>query len=229
MTFEELESRCGQQIKADWHQHTNGGGWVYKDAFVSDEAFIDKDVIIWGGIIRGGIIRGGLIEGGNIFGGTIEGGNICGGTIRGGTIEGGTIRGGTIEGGTIEGGTIRGGLIEGGNICGGTIRGGTIEGGNIEGGNIRGGTIEGGTIRGGTIEGGTICGGIWKVTPLFISDSRGYGASNAKPGWLYIGCERHTFQEWEERFEAIARKHSLNDEEKIEYRAIVDLFVKIGK
>lgn len=109
-------------------------------------------------------------------------------------------------------------------VWGGTIRGGTIRGGTIWGGTICGGTIEGGTIRGGMIEGGT-----WKVSPLFLMDSRGHGATNAKPGFLYIGCEQHSFEDWKKQFKDIATKHRLNKEELIEYKAIVDLFCKIGK
>jgi hypothetical protein len=60
-------------------------------------------------------------------------------------------------------------------------------------------------------------------------DSRGHGASNAKPGWLYIGCEHQEFKDWKKRFPAIARKHQLTQAEKVEYKAIIDLFCKIGK
>ena len=137
---------------------------------------------------------------------------------RGGTIWGGTIRGGTIWGGTIEGGTIEGGTIEGG-----TIWGGTIEGGTIRGGTIRGGTIEGGTIWGGTIEGGT-----WNRAPLFVTGSR-HPATNAKPGHLQIGCRCEPFAWWSTpEAEVFADEAGYTAAEKAEYRAIVELFQKIG-
>ena len=190
-------------VADNWKPHPNGGGWVHRDVVASPEAFVGPEAVA-----RGGTIRGGTIEGG-----TIEGGTIRGGTIRGGTIRGGTIRGGTIWGGTIEGGTIRGGTIEGG----------TIEGGTIEGGTIWGGTIEGGTIWGGTIEGGT-----WNRAPLFVTGSR-HLATNAKPGHLRIGCRCEPFAWWTTpEAEVFADEAGYTAEEKAEYRAIVELFQKIG-
>ena len=73
-----------------------------------------------------------------------------------------------------------------------------------------------------------VSGNAWVKPVLFLLDSRGHGASNCKHGWLKIGCEEHTFKDWQERFPAIARKHNLNGKETEEYKAIVDLFCKIG-
>jgi len=74
-----------------------------------------------------------------------------------------------------------------------------------------------------------VYGDAWVKPVLFLLDSRGHGATNCKHGWLKIGCEEHTFKDWKERFQAIARKHNLTDEEKVEYMAIIELFTKIGK
>jgi hypothetical protein len=70
MTFEELESRYGKQDHADWHQHKNGGAWVYKSASISEDVFVGERALVWGGTIEGGTIEGGTIEGGTIRGGT---------------------------------------------------------------------------------------------------------------------------------------------------------------
>ena len=51
-----------------------------------------------------------------------------------------------------------------------------------------------------------------------------HGPENVESNWVYK--DRYY---WKSRFDAIARKHDLNDAEKIEYAAIVDLFCKIGK
>ena len=90
MTFSELESRFGKLSSDDWHQHKNGGAWIYKGAKVLGDVYIGECAVVWGGTIMGGTIMGGTIEGGTIWGGTIWGGTIKGGTIMGGTIEGGT-------------------------------------------------------------------------------------------------------------------------------------------
>lgn len=74
-----------------------------------------------------------------------------------------------------------------------------------------------------------VSGDAWEKPILYLLDSRGYGATNCKHGWLKIGCEEHTIAEWKERGPAIARKHDLTEAEKVEYLAIVELFCKIGK
>ena len=159
MTFSELNSRFGGNLKqADWHQHENGGAWIFKDAIISEEAFIGEQAVVWGGTIRGGIIEGG--------------------TIWGGTIWGGTIRGGTIWGGTIRGGTIRGGT--------------------------------------------------WKTTPLFLCGSK-HSLSNAKPGYIQIGCRLETFDWWLKNGKAFAKENGYTAKEITEYTVYVKLFKKLGK
>jgi carbonic anhydrase/acetyltransferase-like protein (isoleucine patch superfamily) len=74
-----------------------------------------------------------------------------------------------------------------------------------------------------------VYGDAWEKSPLYLLDSRNHGATNCKHGWIKIGCEEHTFADWDKNFDQIAIKHNLTDAEKIEYRAIVDLFIKIGK
>ena len=96
------------------------------------------------------------------------------------------------------------------------------------GGTIEGGTIWGGTIRGGTIWGGTIEGGTWNRAPLFVAGSR-HPATNAKPGHLRIGCRCEPFAWWTTpEAEVFADEAGYTAEEKAEYRAIIELFQKIG-
>ena len=135
MTFEQLQEKIGTQNKDDWKQHTNGKGWIHKNAKVDDSAFVAENSIVWG-------------------------------------------------------------IVSGNASVSGNAR---------------------------------VYGDAWVKPILFLLDSRGHGATNCKHGWLKIGCEEHSFADWQSRFEAIARRHNLNDEEKIEYKAIIDLFCKIGK
>jgi len=74
-----------------------------------------------------------------------------------------------------------------------------------------------------------VSGGCWDTAPLYVADSRGHGATNSRPGFLRIGCEEHSFLDWQERFPAIARKHDLTEAEETEYRGIVDRFFREGK
>ena len=85
----------------DWHLHPNGDGLVCKNAYVSKNALITGNAIVFDGMIHGG-----MIHGGKIYGGMIRGGEIYGGEIYGGKIHGGEIRGGKIYDGEIYGGAI---------------------------------------------------------------------------------------------------------------------------
>jgi hypothetical protein len=65
-------------------------------------------------------------------------------------------------------------------------------------------------------------------SPLFIIGSR-FSLTNAKPGYIQIGCECHTFSEWRTLGPELARRNNLTPEEIAEYTAYLDLFEKIGK
>ena len=73
-----------------------------------------------------------------------------------------------------------------------------------------------------------VYGNAWEKSPLFIIGSR-FSATNCKRGHIQIGCECHTFAWWLENGVKLARNHNFTDSEIEEYRAIVELFVKIGK
>ena len=49
MTFNELKTKLRQPDlkETDWHQHSNGGGWVDNQATVEATAFIGPDAFVW--------------------------------------------------------------------------------------------------------------------------------------------------------------------------------------
>ena len=53
MTFQELQDKIGTQNEADWHQHSNGGGWVHKSAIVKASARIEEMAIVFSGKVFG--------------------------------------------------------------------------------------------------------------------------------------------------------------------------------
>ena len=65
MTFEQLEKKYGKLERVDWKQHENGGGWVHKNATITDKVFVGQNAIVWSGEISGTArISGGVIYGG---------------------------------------------------------------------------------------------------------------------------------------------------------------------
>jgi hypothetical protein len=73
-----------------------------------------------------------------------------------------------------------------------------------------------------------VSGDAWKTTPLFVQGTK-HSATNCKHGWLAIGCQIRTFDDWKANVEAIAEENGYTKEEAAEYRAIVDFMVKVGK
>src|SRR5208282_5270646 len=73
-----------------------------------------------------------------------------------------------------------------------------------------------------------VLGDAWETSPLYIRGSR-HCATNAKYGHIAIGCEVHTFAEWLKNYKAIGKVAGYTPEQVKEYKAIIDLFVKIGR
>ena len=73
-----------------------------------------------------------------------------------------------------------------------------------------------------------VSGDAWKVSPLFIVGSK-YSLTNCKRGHIQIGCMCQTFEWWQKNGEKEAEKQGFTKAEIEEYRAYIELFIKIGK
>jgi len=74
-----------------------------------------------------------------------------------------------------------------------------------------------------------VSGDAWEKSPLFILGSR-HSLTNAKKGYIQIGCKRETFSWWlSTDGSAFAKDVGYTPDEIAEYRLYVKLFQKIGK
>ena len=73
-----------------------------------------------------------------------------------------------------------------------------------------------------------VSGSAWEKSPLYIQGTR-HALTNAKKGYIQIGCKLHTFAWWSDHVEECGKSSGYTDAECAEYRAYVDLFVKVGK
>jgi hypothetical protein len=73
-----------------------------------------------------------------------------------------------------------------------------------------------------------VSGDTWFKPPLFIIGSR-FSLTNAKFGYIQIGCQCQTFGWWKKNGLKLAKQNNFTKEEIAEYRAYIDLFCKIGK
>ena len=93
---------------------------------------------------------------------------------------------------------------------------------------VRDGVFHGGTIVDGQFYGGEVVDGTWDHQPLTIYGSRDT-VSNAKPGYIKIGCRCEPFAWWTTPdAEKFAIDNGYNEAERGEYRQIVALVRKIG-
>jgi hypothetical protein len=73
-----------------------------------------------------------------------------------------------------------------------------------------------------------VYGDAWETSPLYIQGSK-HPATNTKRGSIAIGCEIHTFDEWLKSYEILGKVAGYSPKQIKEYKAIIDLFVKIGR
>ena len=73
-----------------------------------------------------------------------------------------------------------------------------------------------------------VCGDAWSTSPLYIQGSM-HAATNYAHGKIAIGCQIRTFQEWAASYKQIGKENGYSAEQIAEYKAIIDLFIKIGK
>lgn len=144
MIFEQLQEKIGQQDKTDWHQHSNGGGWVHKSATVDASAYIGENAIV------------------------LSGEDTCALPYT----------------------------------C---------------------------ALPSPQVSGNAwVSGDAWVKSPLFIVGSR-HSLTNARHGYIQIGCHCKTIDWWLENYKDIGKKEGYTEEEIAEYGAYIKLFKKVGK
>ena len=70
--------------------------------------------------------------------------------------------------------------------------------------------------------------GEWTTSPLHIQGSS-YSLTNAKPGYIQIGCELHTYKQWLRLGPKLAKEARFTEKEIEEYMAYIHLFQRVGK
>ena len=186
--------------KGDWNKHENGGGWVQITARADTSARIE-------GIVSGNAwVFGTARVSGNawVFGtARVSGDAWVFGTAQ---VSGNArVSGDAWVFGTAQ---VSGNARVSGNAwVFGTAR-------------VSGDAWVSGDAR--------VSGDAWDRSPLQIQGTMHF-ATNCKFGHISIGCEVHTFAEWKSNYKTIGAEHGYTDEQIKEYKAIIDLFCKIGR
>ncbi len=91
------------------------------------------------------------------------------------------------------------------------LSGADLSGADMSGANLRGADLRGADMR-------------WADGPFTLGAFGRHGGI-AVGGYITIGCERHTYDEWLERYEEIGKRHNYTTDEIADYGAWIQLAV----
>lgn len=127
------------------------------------------------------------------------------------------------------------------DLSGANLSEADLSGADLTWADLRGANLSGADLRGANLSKANLSKAFLSEVNLFdanlrwanLSDTIGpltggsFGRHNAVAagGYISIGWERHTYEEWLERYEEIGRKHGYTDEEIADYGAWIKLAV----
>jgi len=127
----------------------------------------------------GADLHGANLHGANLHGADLRGADLRGADLRGADLDGANLYGANLDGADLHGADLHGANLRGANLRGADLRGADLDGANLRGADLRGANLYGEKISQNPI---SIVGLNWAV---LISD-----------GFMRIGCQRHSHQEW---------------------------------
>ena len=92
---------------------------------------------------------------------------------------------------------------------------------DLRGANLRGANLRWAVLRWADLSGADLR---WADGPFTLGAFGRHGGI-AVGGYITIGCERHTYDEWLERYEEIGKKHNYTNDEIADYGAWIQLAV----
>ena len=96
------------------------------------------------------------------------------------------------------------------------LRGAILRGADLSGANLRGANLRRADLRGADLR--------WADGPFTLGAFGRHGGI-AVGGYITIGCERHTYDEWLERYEEIGKRNNYTTDEIADYGAWIHLAV----
>jgi len=111
--------------------------------------------------------------------------------------------------------------LRGANLRGADLRGANLSWANLSGADLRGADLSRANLRGADLSGANLSGANGAFSIGFFGRHHGIAAG----GYISIGCERHTYDEWLESYEAAGTRNEYSAEEIADYGAWIRLAV----
>jgi len=152
----------------------------------------------------------------NLSGADLIEANLSGADLREANLRGADLIEANLSGADLSGVNLRGANLRGADLSGVNLRGANLRGADLRGADLRGADLSGADMRWADLSG---------ADGPFTLGAFGRHGGIAVGGYITIGCERHTYDEWLERYEEIGKRHNYTTDEIADYGAWIHLAV----
>ncbi len=136
-------------------------------------------------------------------------------------LRGADLSGADLIWANLSGADLIGANLSEANLSWADLRGADLIWANLRGANLRGADLRGADLSGANLSGADLRGAVGP----FTLGAFGRHGGIAVGGYITIGCERHTYDEWLERYEEIGKRHNYTTDEIADYGAWIHLAV----
>ena len=126
------------------------------------------------------------------------------------------LRGADLRGADLRGADLRGANLSGANLSGADLRGADLRGADLRWADLRGADLREANLREADLS---------EASGGFTTGYFGRHHAVAAGGYISIGCERHTYDEWLANAEAIGQENRYTADEIADYVAWIKLAV----
>ena len=202
----------------DWkNRHQNGTIREY----AAERHENDEQIDLSGADLREANLSGADLIEANLSGVNLRWANLSGADLSGADLSGADLIEANLSGADLREANLRGADLIEANLSGADLSGVNLRGANLRGADLRGADLRGADLSGADMRWADLSG----ADGPFTLGAFGRHGGIAVGGYITIGCERHTYDEWLERYEEIGKRHNYTTDEIADYGAWIHLAV----
>ena len=173
--------------------------------------------------LRWANLSGADLSGADLSGANLSGAGLSGANLREADLSGADLRWANLSGANLREADLSRADLRWANLSGAKLSGADLSGADLSGANLSGAKLSGADLSGADLSGADL----HRAEGAFTIGFFGRHHAVAAGGYISIGCERHTYAEWLERYEEIGRRQDdYSDEDIADYGAWIKLAVR---
>jgi hypothetical protein len=141
--------------------------------------------------------------------------------LRRADLRGANLRGADLRGADLRGADLRGAYLSGAYLSGADLSGANLREANLREAYLRRADLSGAYLSGANLRGANLC----EASGPFTIGYFGQHHAVAAGGYISIGCERRTYDEWLANAEAIGQENRYTADEIADYVEWIKLAV----